>query len=159
MASLGTLSLTFGQLKATPGAADSQSKGPRQPGGKLSNQLGVYRTIEGVRFVGGKVETGTLLVETVDGTKLDTPIPLLIRGGVVVDNQLQEQVLRLPAGQHFVFKGFETAEMIGVPPAVRTAALEQGWKEVPVSAAGFQCRPYFVALVVVEPKDFKLRKE
>lgn len=153
--------LAFGQLPVAPGGANTETvrlAGVRQPGGKLSDQIGVYRTIEGTRSTGGKVETGTLLVDTVDGEKLDKPIPLLVRGAVVVNQNLQEAVLRLPADQRFVFKGFETGEMIGVPPAVTVAAREQGWTEVPVSAAGWNWRPYFVALAVVEPKGFELRK-
>jgi hypothetical protein len=49
--------------------------------------------------------------------------------------------------------------MIGVPPAVSAAAEEQGWKEVPISQATWRWRPYFVALVVVEPKSLELRKQ
>ncbi|XZE42934.1 hypothetical protein SH467x_002474 [Pirellulaceae bacterium SH467] len=48
--------------------------------------------------------------------------------------------------------------MIGVPPAVSAAAEEQGWKEVSTSQAVWRWRTYFVALVVVEPKDLELQK-
>ena len=150
--------LAFGQLPVTPGGPNTESVKPRQPGGILSDQLGVYRTIEGFRLEGGKVETGTLLVDTVDGKKLDKPITLVIRGAVVVDHNLQPASLSLPAKQRCILKGFESGEMIGVPPAVSAAAEEQGWKEVPMSPVQWQWRPYFVALVVVEPKDLELRK-
>ena len=76
---------TFGQFPAAQGGPSTKSVIPRQPGGLLSDQLGVYRTIEGFLSEGGKVQTGTLLVDTVDGKKLDKPIPLVIRGAVVVD--------------------------------------------------------------------------
>lgn len=154
--------LTFGQ---PPGAPAGTTADPvrrygsgRQPGGKLNDHLGVYHTIEGIRATGGKVETGTLLVDTVDGKKLDKPIPLLVRGAVVENHNLQEATLRLSGDQRFVFKGFETGEMVGVAPAVAIVAQEQGWAEVPQSAAGWQWRPYFVALVAVEPEGFELRK-
>jgi hypothetical protein len=152
------LPLASGQLPVATGGITAQPTRPREPGGKLGDQIGVYRTIEGVRSVGGKVETGTLLVDTVDGRKLDKPIPLVVRGGVIVNQNIQESVLRFPEDQRFVFKGFETGEMIGVPPAVEIAAQEQGWTEIPVSAAGWSWRPYFVALVAVEPKGFELRR-
>ncbi len=153
--------LAFGQAPVARGGTNIESvrlAGARQPGGKLSDQIGVYRTIEGIRATGGKVETGTLLVDTVDGEKLEKPIPLLVRGAVVANHNLQEVSLRLTAGQRFVFRGFETGEMVGVPPAVTIAAQEQGWTEVPQSAAGWHWRPYFVALVAVEPKGFELSK-
>lgn len=132
-ASLAAISfpLAFGQLPVAPGVQKTEAVTPRQPGGILSDELGVYRTIEDVRSEGGKVETGTLLVDTVDGKKLDKQIPLVIRGAVVVDQNLQPAILRIPAGQRCVLKGFESGEMIGVPPAVSTAAEEQGWKEAP----------------------------
>lgn len=151
--------LAFGQLPVAPGVRKSESVRPRQPSGILSDELGVYRTIEGVRTEGGKVETGTLLVDTVDGKKLDNPIPLVIRGAIVVDQNLQPAILSLPVRQRCTLKGFESGEMIGVPPAVSTAAEEQGWKEVPMSPASWRWRPYFIALVVVEPKGLELRKQ
>jgi hypothetical protein len=150
--------LAFGELPVATGGPNSESVKPRQPGGILSDELGAYRTIEGFRFEGGKVETGTLLVDTVDGKKLDKPITLLIRGAVVVDQNLQPAGLSLPAKQRCILKGFESGEMIGVPPAVSAAAEEQGWKEVPISQAVWRWRPYFIALVVIEPKDLELRK-
>jgi hypothetical protein len=75
---------------------------------------------------------------------------------VVVD--LQPANLILPSKQRCILKGFESGEMIGVPPAVSAAAEEQGWKEVPTSQAVWRWRTYFVALVVVEPKDLELQK-
>ncbi len=160
-ASLATIScpLAFGQLPVAPGVQKTESVTPRQPGGILSDELGVYRTIEGLRSEGGKVETGTLLVDTVDGKKLDKPIPLVVRGAVVVEHNLQPAVLSFPARQRCILKGFESGEMIGVPPAVSAAAEEQGWKEVPMSPVQWQWRPYFVALVVVEPKGLELRRQ
>ena len=58
----------------------------------------------------------------------------------------------LPARQRCVFKGYESGEMIGTPPAVLAAAKEQGRAGEDPSQVPFHWRPYFVALVVVEPK-------
>lgn len=153
-----SFSLAFGQIPVYLLRPNSESVQPRQPGGILSDQLGVYRTIEGFRVEGGKVETGTLLVDTVDGKKLDKPISLVVRGAVVVDHNLQPAGLSLPAKQRCILKGFESGEMIGIPPAVSAAAEEQGWKDVPISQATWRWRPYFAALVVVEPKGLELRQ-
>lgn len=45
--------------------------------------------------------------------------------------------------------------MIGVPPALEEAAKEQGSSAPALGQVAFQWRPYFVALVVVEPKEVK----
>ena len=54
---------------------------PRQLGGLLRDSLGTYITIEGVLYDGfqEKVESNTLLVDTVDGKKLEEVIQVLIR--------------------------------------------------------------------------------
>lgn len=151
--------LALVQLAVPSGVAKAETIRPRQPGGLLRDQLGAYLTIEGVKAEDGKIETGTLLVDTVDGKKLDKPISLVIRGAYVVNDNLQPARLDLPAKHRCVFKGFESGEMIGVPPAVQAAAAEQGWKGVPISPAQWQWRPYFVALIVVEPEGLELRKQ
>ena len=66
--------------------------------------------------------------------------------------------INLPTKQRCILKGFESGEMIGVPPAVRLAAKEQEWQELPMSPVQWQWRPYFIALVVVEPKGLELRR-
>lgn len=153
--SLALASLAFGQ---SPVAPNTERVAPLQPGGILGEQLGVYRTIEGSLSEGIKVETGTLLVDTVDGKKLDKPIPLVIRSAVIVNHNLQPAMLSLPPKQRCILKGFESGEMIGVPPAVSIAAKEQGWKDLPMSPVHWQWRPHFVALVVVEPKGLEIRE-
>lgn len=151
-----TVPLALGQLPTARSGANTETVKPRQPGGLLGNQLGTYLTIEGIMSEGVKIETGTLLVDTVDGKKLDNPLSLVIRGASIVNHNLQAADLDLPAQQRCIFKGFESGEMIGVPPAVPAAAKEQGWQEVPMSPVQWQWRPYFVALVVVEPKSLEL---
>jgi len=154
--SLATASLVFGQTPVAPNANTVVVK-PLQPTGVLGDELGVYRTIEGFLSEGIKVETGTLIVDTVDGKKLDQPVPMVIRGAVIVNHNLQPAILRLPPKQRCILKGYESGEMIGVPPAVSIAAKEQGWNDVPMSPKHWQWRSYFVALVVVEPNGLEIR--
>lgn len=152
-----TVPIAVGQLPVAPGGAISATVTARQPGGLLRDQLGTYLTIEGVKLEGGKVESSTLLVDTVDGNELDKPISLVIRGAAVLNHNLQPAGLALSTQQRCIFKGFESGEMVGIPPAVAAAAKEQGWQEVPMSPVQWLWRPYFVALVVVKPKGLELR--
>ena len=63
-----------------------------------------------------------------------------------------------PSKQRCVFKGYELGQMIGTPPAVLSAAKELGQKDVEISQAVWRWRPYFVALIAVEPKGLELSK-
>jgi hypothetical protein len=49
--------------------------------------------------------------------------------------------------------------MIGTPPAALAAAKEQGRTDVNQPQKAWQWWPYFVALIVVEPKGLELLKE
>ncbi|VTR94509.1 sigma-70 family rna polymerase sigma factor : RNA polymerase sigma factor, sigma-70 family OS=Singulisphaera acidiphila (strain ATCC BAA-1392 / DSM 18658 / VKM B-2454 / MOB10) GN=Sinac_0185 PE=4 SV=1: Sigma70_r2: Sigma70_r4_2 [Gemmata massiliana] len=124
----------------------SAARRPRQPGGVFRDWLGEYLTIEGTLYEGGKVEAGTLLVDTVNGKKLDKPVSIVTRSP-----NFPEKILDLPSKKRCVLKGYEMGEMIGTPPAVITAAKEQG-RDVGESQAVWQWRPYFVVLIVDEPK-------
>jgi hypothetical protein len=154
--SLAVASLSFGQTPVAPNTNTLVVK-PLQPTGALGDELGVYRTIEGFLSEGIKVETGTLIVDTVDGKKLDQPVSIVIRGAVIANHNLQPAILSLLPKQRCILKGYESGEMIGVPPAVSMAAKEQGWNDVPMSPKHWQWRSYFVALVVVEPKGLEIR--
>jgi len=113
---------------------------PRQPGGYLSNDVGKYVTIEGVLYDGNeKVESNSLVVETVNGRKLETPAIVLIKN------------VRLPRRERCVLKGYELGEMIGSPPALREAAEENGEKYEEQSAALWRWRPYFIVLSAAKP--------
>jgi hypothetical protein len=151
-----TAPVAFGQPPVPLRSSNTDAVKPRQPGGLLGDPLGTYLTIEGVRSEGTKIETDTLLVDTIDGKKLDKPISLVIHGATIVNHNLQPARLNLPAQQRCIIKGFESGQMIGVPPAISAAAKEQGWRDVPMSPVLWQWRPHFVALVVVEPKDLQL---
>ena len=147
------ISTTCGQPLRAVGAVQAASAvGPQQPGGLLTKGTGKYLTIEGIKLEGGKVETNTLLVDTVDGKKLEQPVPLVIHVNYIKDHNLREASFRLPSRQRCIFKGYESGSMVGVPPAVYEAAREQGWTNVPMSPVSWHWRPYFVALVLVQPK-------
>jgi hypothetical protein len=65
-----------------------------------------YRTIEGLLYDGnGKVESNTLVVDVVDGKRLDKPIYIRVKN------------TRIPPKVRCVLKGYELGEMIGRPPA------------------------------------------
>lgn len=116
------------------------------PAGRLGHPLGTYLTIEGVRVrpeEGKKVGVNTLLVDTVNGKTLETPI------GIWVEN-----VDSLPNDAHCILRGYETGRMVGVPPAVIEAAKEEG-KDITVPQVGWEFHRYFIVTSVIEPKDLK----
>jgi hypothetical protein len=123
---------------------------PQVPGGVLSEWIGTYQTIEGVRYEGNsKAESNTLLVDTLNGKKLDKPIQILIHN------------VQLPAKQRCVLKGYELGQMIGRPPAEYDAARERG--EDPEELARrdqtvWRWRPYFVVLIAAKPEGLEVRQ-
>ena len=108
------------------------------PGGKLGHPLGTYLTIEGVRAEEGKVGVNTLLVDTVNGKKLDAPV------GIWVEN-----VDALPKDTRCILRGYESGKMIGLPHEVAEK------EKLPLPAAGWQFFRYFIVTSVVEPKDLQ----
>jgi hypothetical protein len=143
------------QLPVAPpggGKADLVER-PRPPGGLLGDSIGEFLTIEGVKVEDGKPVERTLLVDTVDGKKLPKAVPIWVYN------------LDLPSKQRCVLTGYETGDMIGIPPAFQKVSPpnEQDLKDVdwdellrhpipPPGAQEWQWRPYFVALSAVEPK-------
>jgi RNA polymerase sigma factor (sigma-70 family) len=141
-------------VSAAPGG--SEVIRPIQPPAVLGDRLGEYLTIEGVKIEGGKVESETLLVDTVNGKKLDRPIPLPVRGSSHLGPPLD-----LPAKTRCVLKGYELGEMIGRPPAEYAAARERGQDPEELmkrDATAWRWRPYFVALIAVEPNGLVIPK-
>jgi hypothetical protein len=140
------------QPPVAPGGGDAVR--PRQPGGLLGDRLGEYLTIEGVLAEGGKTETGTFLVDTVNGKKLDKPVAIVVRVHDFDATRFDKPVgYVMKSDPHrTILKGFESGEMIGVPEGVRAAARELGRAEVPVSPQAWQWRPYFVALIISDAK-------
>ena len=149
--------VVVGQAPVAPGGAKSEVARPHQPSGYFGD-LGKYLTVEGVRAEGSKVERGTLLVDTVNGRKLDRPIPVVVHAHAFDRTRFDlPTAFVLPPKQRCIFKGFESGGMIGVPSGVREAAKELGRDDVPRSPVDWQWRPYFAALIVVEPKGTELR--
>lgn len=94
---------------AVPPPFPTGQKNVAPPVGLLGYPIGSYLTIEGVRAEQGKVGVHTLLVDTINGHKLDKPV------GLWIENQ------ELPQGERRVLKGYETGEWIGTPDEVLRA--------------------------------------
>jgi hypothetical protein len=152
----GVVAISTADGQAPAGLGVAAAARPRQPGGLLSDRLGEYLTIEGVLVEKGKVETNTLLVDSVNGRVLAKPIAIVVAGYAIVDHNLRPAELLIEPKRRYVLKGFENGSMIGVADAVREAAKEKGWREIPVSPVSYSWRPYFVALIVEEPAGIEL---
>lgn len=111
------------------------------PRGRLGFQLGTYLTVEGIKAERGKIGDRTLIVDTVNGQKLDKPINVPLEG-----------VTPLPSGVRCAVRGYETGEMIGVPAE---AARKEG---LPIQQAAWQFFRTFIVTSVVEPKELKTEK-
>jgi hypothetical protein len=117
------------------------------PVGRLGQRLGTYVTIAGYRSTYPiKTNHGTMEVDTVDGQELARPIAIEISN------------VELPADTRCVIKGYETAHLVGAPPAFEQAAKEAGKPFRPPQSV-WQINCYFVALAVVSPNDLKISKE
>jgi hypothetical protein len=108
------------------------------PDGKLGFPLGKYLTIEGKAAEGGfKVNpTCTLVVDTVNGKKLEKPI------GVILDPLKGS----LPQTGRITVRGYESGRMIGLPGEVSKA------EEIMPPQAGWQFYRTFVITSWVQPK-------
>jgi hypothetical protein len=106
--------------------------------GLLGHPLGSYLTIEGVRQKAGKVGVRTLLVDTVNGRRLNTPTSIWI-----------DNVQELPSDQRCVLRGYETGRMIGLPREVAEA------EGLPLPQTVFQFWRYFLVTSVVKPASLK----
>ena len=120
---------------------------PREPSGRLG-ALGAYRTIEGVLYEGGgKVESNTLIVDIVDGKRLDKPFYIVVKN------------TRIPAKVRCVLKGYELGEMIGRPPAEYALTRELGGDPHELAdrdATVWRWRPYFIPLMATQPKGLEV---
>lgn len=154
-----TISIAVGQPPVGPGGGKVvEITRPRQPGGYFG-EIGKYLTIEGVRSEAVKIQDGTLVVDTVNGKKLEQPIQTEVRvHGFDASRYTLPTNFVMRFKHRYVFKGFESGDMIGVPQGVRDAAKELKRNDVPMSPVNWQWRPHFVALVVVEPKSLDIPK-
>ena len=94
----------------------------------------------------GKVESNSLVVDTVNGKRLEEPVLILIKN------------VRLPGKERCVLKGYELGAMIGSPPALRETAEEQGEKYKEQSAAAWRWRPFFVVMLPLNRRDWRLKQ-
>jgi hypothetical protein len=139
LAAIGFLSGCAGRQSTEPPRSDAVVE-DRAPMGRLGHVIGTYLTIEGTRAERGKVGVKTLLVDTVNGQRLEHPT------GIWVDN-----VKGLPESTRCVFKGYESARWIGMPPGVAEATGGQ------LPQAAWQLYRYFVVTSVVSPASVELR--
>jgi hypothetical protein len=131
------------------GVAQAQSD---VPPGKLGFPLGTYLTVEGEAAKAGfKVNpTCTLIVDTVNGKRLDQPAPIVVEN-LNIDNPL-------PQHGRVVIKGYESGSMIGTPPGAIKAAREAG-KDIARPQAAWQFYRFFVLTSWVHPKRTDSQKD
>jgi hypothetical protein len=122
---------------------------PYEPRGVLSDSLGRYLTIEGVRDETWFQLNG-LKVDTLNGKKLDTPVTIEINNAVL-----------LPGNQtRCVLKGYENGYMYGRPPAEYAAAKERGEDAEALrkeDQIAWHWNPYFFVLIAAQPEGLELR--
>jgi hypothetical protein len=106
----------------------------------LGHRPGTYLTVEGVSGHEAKGGQPFVVIDTVNGRRLDKSIAIPIRNATIADNA------------RCILKGYETGEMTGEPPAVREAAKEEG-KEIPPSASAWRWQTHFVVLIAVKPEN------
>ncbi len=109
------------------------------PIGILGYRIGSYLTVEGIRAETGKGGIRTLLVDTINGYKLDEPV------GIGIEN------VDLPSHERCVIKGYETGRWIGTPDEVLRAT------GTPPPQAGWKFQFYFLATSVEQPKNLKIK--
>jgi hypothetical protein len=114
------------------------------PIGSLGYCLGSYLTVEGV--MNRELKTGPLRVDRINGQRLRVAVDITVAN------------LVLPDGVRCVLKGYETATMIGQPPAVAAAAKEAGREPTAGPQAAWQVHMEFVALSVVAPQNLKIKE-
>ena len=112
------------------------------PIGGLGHPLGTYLTVEGT-YDGVSKSVG-ISVEKVNGKPLAEPVWMHFQGADLDLDNLRD-------GAKLAFKGYENAQMIGLPPAVEVFARETG-KKVQRPQAGWQLHLEFHVLKVVGPK-------
>jgi hypothetical protein len=112
------------------------------PIGALGGPLGIYMTIEGAEAKRDRQSLAPNLfrVDTVNGRSLAQPVCIEL-----------ENARDWLGGGRSVFKGYESMEMIGIPPAEEEAAKEAGQKGVMPPQMEWQLRRYFVVTSVAAP--------
>lgn len=108
------------------------------PIGRLGYRLGSIITVEGYRDEKAK-GSKYLLVDTIDGEKLKTPIPIWVESGE-----------GLPSATRIILKGFETGKWIGTPDEFTAAYPEKGSDQM-----GWQFFHFFIVTTAIAPETSK----
>jgi hypothetical protein len=106
-----------------------------RPSGSLSEHLGQFPVIKGVKEEKGKVPTSNLRVTEVNGNELKESVVIHLKN-----------VRTVPANTEFTLRGYETGEMIGLPGGVAVAEDLMG------GSAEYQFYRYFIVTSVVAPE-------
>lgn len=115
-------------------------KNVEPPIGSLGFKIGSYLTIAGVRAEGLLTDGNqTLLVDTINGHKLDQPVRIWIDG------------VALPEKERCILKGYETGQWIGVPDEVLRVTGR------PPPQAGWQFHFGFSPTSVEQPKNLEIK--
>ncbi len=133
------VAVLFALPAADPPPHPTGWKSVEAPIGMLGHRIGTYHSIAGVRDESGKVGDRSLLVDTIDGFRLEQPIDLWIEN------------LPLPKGERCEIHGYETGRWIGMPDEVAKAA------GVPLQQAVWQFHFAFIATSVEQPKGLELK--
>lgn len=105
--------------------------------GKLGHSLGTYLTIEAVRAERkGKSSGKTLVVDKVNGKKLNRPVHISI-----------QNTNPLPNTPRLILRGYESGKMIGIPDEVTEK------ENLQLEQAVWQFYHYFIVTSVVEPSQ------
>ncbi len=116
----------------------------KPPMGSLGYLIGTYLTIEGHRYEptdGLKRHGRTLLVDTVQGKRLDVPVKLIIKN---VDTDSMNAQIR------WILNGYESGAWVGSPEGVPPGT--------PVEQHQFHFHRYFVVTSVESPAQLKIKR-
>jgi hypothetical protein len=125
------------------------------PFGTLGFPVGSYLTIEGVKEKPQILQNQHWLVDTVNGSKLTKPVSIDVEHISMIDWTNNVDTRSLPDGQRFIFKGYETLEMIGTSPGLKAAAKESGQGVPAIQQDLWHLYFYFVVTSIVAPKEEK----
>ena len=110
-----------------------------EPIGCLGYRIGSYLQVEGVRADKGMGASRILMIDTIDGERLKSPIGIRI-----------EDMSELPKGVRVVLKGYESGRWIGTPDEVEKVHPELQ------AQSGWQFFHFFVPTDIISPSTLKL---
>ena len=142
------------QTNSTPAESKSIKLDNRGvPLGTLGFPVGSYLTIEGVKEKPQILQNQHWLVDTVNGRKLNKPVSMDAEPELMIHSTNNVDTRSVPDDQRFIFKGYETLEMSGLPPGLQAAAKESGQGVPAIHKSYWHLYYYFVVTSVVTPKE------